>query len=161
LDESRGLGSCTEGSGRPTSLGSGFRAQYLGALWEGVCEVDEMAQRDGPSGDSRLVLVQEWLTQQAILRELVKNKKSNVKCSVNLPEFIELIDALGNVDKMYRLLNNRKETPIISPKKHLQALPSPPKLYPSSSSEFPTQKDKGKGKARDIFISQSKRNELQ
>jgi hypothetical protein len=39
-------------------LGSGFRAQYSGALWEGICEVDEMASRDGASGDFRLGLVE-------------------------------------------------------------------------------------------------------
>jgi hypothetical protein len=80
-------------------LGCGFRAQYLGALWEGICEVDEMASRDGASGDFRLGLMKRWLKEQAILQELVR--KGDLKCSVNLPEFIELIDALGNVDKMY------------------------------------------------------------
>jgi hypothetical protein len=30
----------------------------------------------------------------------------------------------------------------------------------SNTSEFPTRKDKGKGKARDVYISQSKRNKL-
>jgi hypothetical protein len=30
-------------------LGSGFRVQFAGALWEGICEVDEMASRDGAS----------------------------------------------------------------------------------------------------------------
>jgi hypothetical protein len=139
-------------------LGSGFRAQFSGALWEGICEVDEMAQRASPSGDIWLVLVEELLKEQAILQELVKSKK--LKCSVNPPEFIELIDALGNVDKMYQL-PNRKDTPIKTPKKCSLAPPSPPKLYPSSSSEFPTWHDKGKGKARDIFISQSERNKLQ
>jgi hypothetical protein len=139
-------------------LGSGFCDQFSGALWEGICEVDEMAQRASPSGDIQLVLVKRCLKEQAIIQELVKSKK--LKCSVNPPEFIELIDAYGNVDKMYRL-PNRKDTPIKTSKKRSPAPPSPPKLYPSSSSEFPSWIDKGKGKARDIFISQSKRNELQ
>jgi hypothetical protein len=125
----------------------------------GICEADEMASKDGTSGDIWLVLVKEWLKEQAILRELVKSKK--LKCSVNLLEFIELIDTLGNVDNMYRLPNNRKDTPIKTPKKHSLAPLSPPKLYPSSSSEFPTRKDKGKGKARETFISQSERIRLQ
>jgi hypothetical protein len=138
-------------------LGSGFRAQFLGALWEGICEVDEMASGDGASGDFRLGLMKRWLKEQAILQELVRI--GDLKCSVNPPEFIELIDALGNVDKMYRLAS-RKEKPATPPKKRSLAPPSPPKLYPSSSSEFPTRKDKGKGKARDVYISQSKRNKL-
>jgi hypothetical protein len=107
-------------------LGSGFRVQYSGALWEGICEVDEMASRDG---------------------------------SVNPPEFIEFIDALGNVDKMYRL-PNRKGIPVTSPRKCSPAPPSPPKPNPSSSSEFPSRTDKGKGKAREIYISESERNKL-
>jgi hypothetical protein len=80
-------------------LGCGFRAQFLGALWEGICEVDEMASRDGASGDFQLGLMKHWLKEQAIIQELVR--KGDLKCSVNLPEFIEFIDALGNVDKMY------------------------------------------------------------
>jgi hypothetical protein len=80
-------------------LGSGFHAQFSGALWEGICEVDEMASRDGASGDFRLGLMKRWLEEQAIVQELVK--KGVLKCSVNPPEFIEFIDALGNVDKMY------------------------------------------------------------
>jgi hypothetical protein len=55
-------------------LGSGFRTQFLGALWEGICEVDEMASKDGASGDFWLVLIKQWLKEQAILRELVKSK---------------------------------------------------------------------------------------
>jgi hypothetical protein len=116
-----------------------------------------MASRDGASGDFRLGLMKRWLKEQAILQELVR--KGDLKCSVNPPEFIELIDALGNVDKMYRL-PNRKNAPVISPKKRSPAPPLPSKLVPSSSSEFPTQKDKGKGKAREIYISQSERNKL-
>jgi hypothetical protein len=138
-------------------LGSGFRVQFAGDLWEGICEVDEMASRDGASGDFRLGLMEHWLKEQAILQKLVKN--GDLKCSVNPPEFIEFIDALGNVDKMYRL-PNRKNTPVISPRKRSLASPSPPKLVPSSSSKFPTQKDKGKGKAREIYISESERNKL-
>jgi hypothetical protein len=138
-------------------LGSGFRAQYSGALWEGICEVDEMASRDGASGDFRLGLMKRWLKEQAIIQELVRN--GDLKCSVNPPEFIEFIDALGNVDKMYQL-PNRKGIPVTSPKKHSLAPPSPPKPNPSSSSEFPTRKDKGKGKAREIYISESERNKL-
>jgi hypothetical protein len=72
---------------------------------------------------------------------------------------IELIGASGQVDKMYRLAS-RKSKPATPPKKCSPAPPSPPKLYPSSSSEFPTRKDKGKGKARDVYISQSERNKL-
>jgi hypothetical protein len=138
-------------------LGSGFRAQYLGALWEGICEVDEMASRDGASGDFWLGLMKPWLNEQAIIQELVKN--GDLKCSVNPPEFIEFIDALGSVDKMFRL-PNRKGIPVKSPKKRSPAPPSPQKLVPSSSSEFPTRKDKGKGKAREIYISESERNKL-
>jgi hypothetical protein len=133
-------------------LGSGFHAQFLGALWEGICEVDEMASRDGASGDFWLGLVERWLKEQALVQELVD-------CSVNLLEFIELIDAYGHVDKMYRL-SSRKNTPVKTPKKRSPAPPSPPKLNPSSSSECPSQKDKGKGKAREIYISQSERNKL-
>jgi hypothetical protein len=80
-------------------LGCGFRAQYSGALWEGICEVDEMASRDGASGDFQLGLMERWLKEQALIQELVRI--GDLKCSVNPPEFIELIDALGNVDKMY------------------------------------------------------------
>jgi hypothetical protein len=138
-------------------LGSGFHAQYSGALWEGICEVDEMASRDGASGDFRLGLMKRWLKEQAIIQELVRNR--DLKCSVNPPEFIEFIDALGNVDKMFRL-PNRKGIPVKSPKKRSPAPPSPQKLVPSSSSEFPTRKDKGKGKAREIYISESERNKL-
>jgi hypothetical protein len=138
-------------------LGSGFCAQFSGALWEGICEVDEMASRDGTSGDFWLGLMKRWLKEQAILQELVR--KGDLKCSVNPPEFIELIDADGNVDKMYRL-PNRKNAPVIPPKKCSPAPPSPPKLNPSSSSKFPTQKDKGKGKAREIYISETERNKL-
>jgi hypothetical protein len=138
-------------------LGCGFRAQYLGALWEGICEVDEMASRDGASGDFWLGLMKCWLEEQAIIQELVKI--GNLKCSVNPPEFIEFIDALGNVDKMYRL-PNRKGIPVTSPKKRSPAPPSPPKPNPTSSSEFPTRKDKGKGKARETYISESERNKL-
>jgi hypothetical protein len=116
-------------------LGCGFRAQYSGALWEGICEVDEMASGDGTSGDFRLGLMERWLKEQAMIQELVRI--GDLKCSVNLPEFIELIDALGNVDKMYRL-SNRKDAPVTPPKKRSPAPPSPPKLVPSSSSEFPT-----------------------
>jgi hypothetical protein len=130
-------------------LGCGFCAQYSGALWEGICEVDEMASRDGASGDFWLGLMKHWLKEQAMLQELVRN--GDLKCSVNPPEFIEFIDALGNVDKMYQL-PNRKGIPVTSPKKRSLALLSPPKLNPSSSSEFPTRKDKGKGKAREIHI---------
>jgi hypothetical protein len=133
-------------------LGSGFRAQFSGALWEGICEVDEMASGDGASGDFQLGLMKRWLKEQAILQELVRI--GDLKCSVNPPEFIELIDALGNVDKMYRL-PNRKDAPVTSPKKRSPAPPSPPKFVPSSSSEFPTRKDKGKGKAREIYISET------
>jgi hypothetical protein len=129
----------------------------LGALWEGIHEVDEMASGDGASGDFWLGLMERWLKEQAILQELVRI--GDLKCSVNPPEFIELIDALGNVDKMYRL-PNRKDAPVTSPKKRSPAPPSPPKLVPSSSSEFPTQKDKGKGKAREIYISETERNKL-
>jgi hypothetical protein len=60
---------------------------------------------------------------------------------------------------MYRL-PNRKNAPVTPPKKRSPAPPSPPKLVPSSSSEFPTRKDKGKGKAREIYISESERNKL-
>jgi hypothetical protein len=123
-------------------LGSGFRVQFAGALWEGICEVDEMASRDGASGDFQLGLVERWLKEQALIRELVD-------CSVYPPEYIELIGASGKVDKMYRLAS-RKQKPATPPKKRSPAPPSPPKLVPSSSSEFPTRKDKGKGKARDI-----------
>jgi hypothetical protein len=133
-------------------LGSGFRVQFAGDLWEGICEVDEMAPRNGASGDFRLGLVERWLKEQALIRELVD-------CSVYPPEYIELISASGQVDKMYRLAS-RKSKPATPPKKCSPAPPSPPKLYPSSSSEFPTQKDKGKGKARDVYISQSERNKL-
>jgi hypothetical protein len=42
----------------------------------------------------------------------------------------------------------------------LPAPQSPPKLVPSSSSKFPTRKDKGKGKAREIYISETERNKL-
>jgi hypothetical protein len=139
-------------------LGCGFRAQFSGALWEGICEVDEMASRDGASGDFWLGLMKHWLEEQAIIQELVKN--GVLKCSVNPPEFIEFIDALGNVDKMYRL-PNRKGIPVTSPRKRLPAPPSPPKPNPSSSSEFPSWTDKGKGKAREIYISESERNKLQ
>jgi hypothetical protein len=142
-------------------LGCGFHAQYSGALWEGICEVDEMASRDGASGDFRLGLMEHWLKEQAIIQELVRI--GDLKCSVNPLEFIELIDALGNVDKMYRL-SNRKDAPVTPPKKRSPAPPSPQKLVPSSSSEFPTQKDKGKGKgkgkAREIYISETERNKL-
>jgi hypothetical protein len=134
-------------------LGSGFRVQLAGDLWEGICEVDEMAPRNGASGDFRLGLVERWLKEQALIRELVE-------CSVYLPEYIELIGALGQVDKMYRLAS-RKQKPATPPKKRSLAPPSPPKLVPSSSSEFPTRKDKGKGKARDIYISESERKKLQ
>jgi hypothetical protein len=133
-------------------LGSGFCAQFSGALWEGICEVDEMASRDGTSGDFRLGLVERWLKEQALIRELVD-------CSVYPPEYIELIGASGQVDKMYRLAS-RKNKPATPPKKRSPAPPSPPKLNPSSSSEFPTRKDKGKGKARDIYISETERNKL-
>jgi hypothetical protein len=133
-------------------LGSGFRAQFSGALWEGICEVDEMASRDGASGDFRLGLVERWLKEEALIRELVD-------CSVYPPEYIELIGALGQVDKMYRIAS-RKDKPATPPKKHSPAPPSPPKLNPSSSSEFPTRKDKGKGKARDIYISETERKKL-
>jgi hypothetical protein len=133
-------------------LGSGFRVQFAGDLWEGICEVDEMASRDGASGDFRLGLVERWLKEQALIRELVD-------CSVYPPEYIELIGASGQVDKMYRLAS-RKTKPATPPKKPSPAPPSPPKLYPLSSSEFPTRKDKGKGKARDVYISQSERNKL-
>jgi hypothetical protein len=75
-------------------LGSGFRVQFAGALWEGICEVDEMASRDGTSGDFQLGLVERWLKEQALIRELVD-------CSVYPPEYIELIGASGQVDKMY------------------------------------------------------------
>jgi hypothetical protein len=131
-------------------LGCGFRAQFSGALWEGICEVDEMASRDGASGDFQLGLVERWLKEQALVQKLVN-------CSVNPPEFIELIDASGNVDKMYRL-SNRKNAHVTSPKKHSPAPLSPPKLNPSSSSEFPSRKNKGK--AREIYISHSERNKL-
>jgi hypothetical protein len=138
-------------------LGSGFHVQFAGALWEGICEVDEMASRDGASGDFWLGLMKRWLKEQAILQELVRI--GDLKCSVNPPEFIELIDAYGNVDKMYQL-PNRKKAPVTPPKKHSPAPPSPPKLYPLSSSEFPTRKDKGKGKAREVYISETERNKL-
>jgi hypothetical protein len=138
-------------------LGSGFCAQFSGALWEGICEVDEMASRDGASGYFRLGLMKRWLEEQAILQELVRI--GNLKCSVNPPEFIELIDAYGNVDKMYQL-PNRKKAPVTPPRKHSPAPPSPPKLVPSSSSEWETRKDKGKGKAREIYISETERNKL-
>jgi hypothetical protein len=131
-------------------LGCGFHAQFSGALWGGICEVDEMASRDGTSGDFLLGLVERWLKEQALVQKLVD-------CSVNPPEFIELIDASGNVDKMYRL-SNRKNAPVTSPKKRSPAPPSPPKLNPLSSSKFPTWKDKGK--AREIYISHSERNKL-
>jgi hypothetical protein len=134
-------------------LGSGFRLQFAGDLWEGICEVDEMAPRNGASGDFRLGLVERWLKEQALIRELVE-------CSVYPPEYIELIGASGQVDKMYRLAS-RKQKPATPPKKHSPAPPSPPKLVPSSSSEFPTRKDKGKGKARDVYISESERKKLQ
>jgi hypothetical protein len=75
-------------------LGSGFRVQFAGDLWEGICEVDEMAPRNGASGDFRLGLVERWLKEQAMIRELVD-------CSVYPPEYIELIGASGQVDKMY------------------------------------------------------------
>jgi hypothetical protein len=133
-------------------LGSGFCVQFAGDLWEGICEVDEMAPRNGASGDFWLGLVERWLKEQALIRELVD-------CSVYPPEYIELINASGKVDKMYRLAS-RKQKPATPPKKHSPAPPSPPKLYPSSSSEFPARKDKGKGKARDVYISQSERNKL-
>jgi hypothetical protein len=134
-------------------LGSGFRLQFAGDLWEGICEVDEMAPRNGASGDFRLGLVERWLKEQALIRELVE-------CSVYPPEYIELIGASGQVDKMYRLAS-RKQKPVTPPKKRSPAPPSPPKLVPSSSSEFPTRKDKGKGKARDAYISESERKKLQ
>jgi hypothetical protein len=134
-------------------LGSGFRLQFAGDLWEGICEVDEMAPRNGASGDFRLGLVERWLKEQALIRELVE-------CSVYPPEYIELIGASGQVDKMYRLAS-RKQKPATPPKKRSPAPPSPPKLVPSSSSEFPTRKDKGKGKARDVYISESERKKLQ
>jgi hypothetical protein len=134
-------------------LGSGFRVQFAGDLWEGICEVDEMAPRNGASGDFRLGLVERWLKEQALIRELVE-------CSVYPPEYIELIGASGQVDKMYRLAS-RKQKPATPPKKRSPAPPSPPKLVPSSSSEFPTRKDKGKGKARDVYISESERKKLQ
>jgi hypothetical protein len=133
-------------------LGSGFRVQFAGDLWEGICEVDEMAPRNGASGDFWLGLVKRWLKEQALIRELVD-------CSVYPLEYIELIGASGKVDKMYRLAS-RKDKPATPPKKRSPAPPSPPKLYPSSSSEFPTRKDKGKGKARDVYISQSERDKL-
>jgi hypothetical protein len=136
-------------------LGSGFHVQFAGNLWEGICEVDEMAPRNGASGDFRLGLVERWLKEQALIRELVE-------CSVYPPEYIELIGASGQVDKMYRLAS-RKQKPATPPKKRSPAPPSPPKLYPSSSSEFPTRKDKGKGKAREtgeVYISHSERNKL-
>jgi hypothetical protein len=133
-------------------LGCGFRAQFSGALWEGICEVDEMASRDGASGDFWLGLVKRWLKEQALVQKLVD-------CSVNPLEFIGLIDALGNVDKMYRL-SNRKNAPVTSPKKRSPAPLSPPKLNPSSSSEFPARKDKGKRKAGEIYISHSERIKL-
>jgi hypothetical protein len=138
-------------------LGCGFRAQYSGALWEGIHEVDEMASGDGASGDFKLGLMERWLKEQALIQELVRI--GDLKCSVNPPEFIELIDALGNVDKMYQLAN-RKDAPVTPPKKCSPAPPSPPKLVPSSSSEFPTRKDKGKGKTREIYISETERNKL-
>jgi hypothetical protein len=138
-------------------LGCGFHAQFSGALWEGICEADEMASRDGASGDFWLELMGRWLKEQAMVQELVRS--GQLKCSVNPPEFIELIDANGNVDKMYRL-PNRKDIPVTSPKKCSPAPPSPPKLHPSSSSKFPSRIDKGKGTAREIYISQSERNKL-
>jgi hypothetical protein len=106
-------------------LGCGFHAQFSGALWEGICEVDEMASRDGASGDFWLGLMKRWLKEQAIIQELVRN--GDLKCSVNPPEFIEFIDTLGNVDKMYRL-PNRRGIPVTSTKKCSPAPPSPPKL---------------------------------
>jgi hypothetical protein len=112
-----------------------------------------MAPRNGASGDFRLGLVERWLKEQALIRELVD-------CSVYLPEYIELIGASGQVDKMYRLAS-RKSKPATPPKKHSPAPPSPPKLYPSSSSKFPTRKDKGKGKARDVYISQSEKEQAE
>jgi hypothetical protein len=133
-------------------LGSGFRAQFSGALWEGICEVDEMASRDGASGDFWLGLVERWLKEQALIRELVD-------CSVYPLEYIELIGASGQVDKMYRLAS-RKDKPATPPKKRSPAPLSPPKLVPSSSSKFPTRKDKGKGKAREVYISETERNKL-
>jgi hypothetical protein len=39
-------------------LGVGSVPNIAGALWEGICEVDEMASRDGASGDFRLGLVE-------------------------------------------------------------------------------------------------------
>jgi hypothetical protein len=111
-----------------------------------------MASRDGTSGDFRLGLVERWLKEQALIKELVD-------CSVYPPEYIELIGALGQVDKMYRLAKRKNAHPT-PPKKRSPAPPSPPKLYPSSSSEFPTQKDKGKGKAREVYISETERNKL-
>jgi hypothetical protein len=101
-------------------LGSGFRVQFAGDLWEGICEVDEMAPRNGASGDFRLGLVERWLKEQALIRELVD-------CSVYPPEYIELIGASGQVDKMYRLAS-RKQKPATPPKKRSPAPPSPPKL---------------------------------
>jgi hypothetical protein len=80
-------------------LGSGFHAQFSGALWEGICEADEMASKDGASGDIQLVLMEQWLKEQAIIQKPVRSKK--LKCFVSPPEFIELIGADGNVDKMY------------------------------------------------------------
>jgi hypothetical protein len=133
-------------------LGSGFRVQFVGDLWEGICEVDEMAPRNGASGDFWLGLVERWLKEQALIRELVD-------CSVYPPEYIELIGASGQVDKMYQLAS-KKQKPATPPKKCSPAPPSPPKLVPSSSSEFPTRKDKGKGKAREIYISETERNKL-
>jgi hypothetical protein len=100
-------------------LGSGFRVQFAGDLWEGICEVDEMAPRDGASGDFRLGLVERWLKEQALIRELVD-------CSVYPPEYIELINASGQVDKMYRLAS-RKDKPATPPKKRSAAPLSPPK----------------------------------
>jgi hypothetical protein len=114
-----------------------------------------MASRDGASGDFRLGLMKHWLKEQAIVQELVRN--GDLKCSVNPPEFIEFIDTLGNVDKMYQL-PNRKNISVTSPRQRSPAPPSPPKLNPLSSSEVPSRKDKGK--ARDIYISQSERNKL-
>jgi hypothetical protein len=62
-------------------LGSGFHAQFSGALWEGIREVDEMASGDGASGDFQLGLMKRWLKEQAILQELVRI--GDLKCSVH------------------------------------------------------------------------------
>jgi hypothetical protein len=138
-------------------LGSGFCAQFLGALWEGICEVDEMASRDGASGDFWLGLMKRWLKEQAIIQELVR--KGDLKCSVNPPEFIEFIDALGNVDKMYRL-PNRKDIPVITKEAFTGSPVTTKTCIHHLHLSFPTRKDKGKGKAREIYISQSERNKL-